>query len=527
VQYAVKTLYQSLLFTLGVLALARTGVAQVPSSNDTTPSGTATFKTLHSFLGTDGSSPLAGLIQGTNGDFYGTTSWGGTYDEPSGGGTVFKIAPSGLLETLYNFCAQTNCTDGRYPAAALIQGTDGGFYGTTEAGGVTTTTVGFGTVFKIAPGGLFTRLHRFCTRTNCPDGGNPFAGLIQATDGDFYGTTFGWGPGNSDGTVFKITPSGTLTTVLGFDGLRRTDGIYPFGGVIQTTDGDFYGTTLQGGTQFSGTVYKITDGTLTTLYTFCSQALRPHCTDGAAPQGNLIQAADGNFYGTTSAGGTTDITNPECQDTSCGTVFKITPGGSLTVLHKFCTRPNCPDGAAPMAGLIQATDGNFYGTTSAYGAHGGASSGGTIFRITPGGTLTTLHSFCAESNCPDGSTPMAGLMQATNGDFYGTTLNGGPNSCVTNGFNFGCGTVFRLSVGLGPFVQTQTSSGTVGSAVKILGTDLTGASSVTFNGTTATFTVVSASEISTTVPAGATTGFVEVMIPGGTLTSNKTFTVTL
>jgi uncharacterized repeat protein (TIGR03803 family) len=188
---------------------------------------------------------------------------------------------------------------------------------------------------------------------------------------------------------------------------------------------------------------------------------------------------------------------------------------TFTTLYSFCDKTNCTDGSGPGAGLIQGTDGNLYGTTS----HGGNAGDGTVFEITPGGTLTTLYSFCSHVNnglCTDGEFPAAGLIQATNGDFYGTTLSGGAN---------GDGVVFRLSVGLGPFVETQTTSGTVGAAVKILGTDLTGATSVTFNGTPATFAVVSKSHINATVPTGATTGFVEVVTPGGTLTSNVVYTV--
>jgi len=172
-----------------------------------------------------------------------------------------------------------------------------------------------------------------------------------------------------------------------------------------------------------------------------------------------------------------------------------------------------------LATLIQATDGNLYGTTEFGGAYGY----GTLFKITPSGTLTTLHNFCnlnASPSCPDGGFPIMGLVQATNGDLYGTTQGDADD-------NAGYGAIFRISLGLAPFVETQTTSGTVGAAVKILGTDLTGATSVTFNGTAATFTVVSASEITTTVPTGATTGLVEVTTPGGTLKSNKNFTVTL
>jgi uncharacterized repeat protein (TIGR03803 family) len=196
-------------------------------------------------------------------------------------------------------------------------------------------------------------------------------------------------------------------------------------------------------------------------------------------------------------------------------VFTITASGVLTTLHSF----DLTDGFLPSAGLVQAADGNFYGTTYRGGTNGSCPHGGgcgTLFQITPSGTLTTLYSFCAQSSCADGEYPYAGLVQDTDGNFYGTTAIGGLGKD---------GTVYSLSVGLGPFVETQPASGVVGKAVKILGTNLTGATTVTFNGTAATFTVVSKSLITTTVPLGATTGKVKVIFPHGTRSSNVSFRV--
>ncbi|HXZ39838.1 MAG TPA: choice-of-anchor tandem repeat GloVer-containing protein, partial [Terriglobales bacterium] len=203
-----------------------------------------------------------------------------------------------------------------------------------------------------------------------------------------------------------------------------------------------------------------------------------------------------------------------------GTVFTITPKGELTVLHSF----DGTDGFYASDALVQATDGNFYGTTTAGGASGYCVAGcGTLFKMTPKGTLTTLYSFCTAAGCPDGEFPYGGLVQGTDGNFYGTTYDGGASSaCGASG----CGTVFSLSVGLGPFVKTNPTSGKVGAKVTILGNGLTGATSVTFNGTAATFTAVRNSEITTTVPAGATTGTVEVTAPKGMLKSNLPFRVT-
>jgi len=445
--------------------------------------------TLYSFPGTDGAEPMAGLVQATNGNFYGTT----LYTNPDGGGgTVFEITPGGGTPTSFGLGSMA------FPTGGLVQATNGDLYGTTSGGGI----YGAGSVFKITLGGVSKTIYSFCSQTNCPDGLAPIAGLIQATNGDFYGTTR-FGGANDSGTVFKVTPEGALTTRYSFcsQSLCADGGNVP-AGLIQAEDGDFYGTTQGGGANGDGTVFKITsDGALTTLYSFCSQT---NCADGTTPTAGLIQATDGYLYGTTFYGGYLST----CMD--CGTIFKMTSTGDLTTLHTFGRTGT--DGSGPMAGLIQATDGDFYGTTEV----GGAADKGTIFKITSARKLTTLHSFCSKSGCPDGNTPYTGLIQATDGEFYGTTPSGGPN---------GNGTVFSLSVDLGPFVETQTASGRVETAVTILGSNLTGSTSVTFNGTAATFTVVSASEITTTVPAGATTGFVEVTTPGGTLTSNKKFTV--
>jgi uncharacterized repeat protein (TIGR03803 family) len=281
---------------------------------------------------------------------------------------------------------------------------------------------------------------------------------------------------------------------------------YP-NGLVQATNGDFYGTTCCGGAHgYYGTIFKITPGgTLTTLHSFCAQT---GCPDGRIPySGALIQASNGDLYGTASEGGAADQ----------GTVFKITPGGTFTTLYSFCSQSGCTDGAEPFAGLVQATNGDLYGTTTNGGAYSPALNAGTIFKITPGGTLTTLYSFCAQSACTDGEFPEAALVQDTNGEFYGTTVNGGGAN------NYG--TLFSLSVRLGPFVETQTTVGKVGAAVKILGTDLTGATSVSFNGTAAAFTVDSPSLITTTVPSGATTGKVEVVTPSGTLSTHVPYRV--
>ena len=477
-------------------------------------SSAQTFKTLATFDGKDGFNPVGTLVQGFDGNFYGTTGGGG----PTESGTVFRISHGGTLTVIHYFsCSnrQTNCPDGSRPEAGLVLASDGNLYGTTFGFGDCSTQNHFdcGSVFRITPSGTLTTLYRFCSQTNCADGANP-NGLIQGDDGNFYGTT-GWGGLSSGtcqdnfgcGTVFKIAPNGALTTLYNFCATANCrDGERPLTPLVQARDGNFYGTTQAGGTStningIGGTAFKLTPtGILTTLYDFCSQT---NCTDGFAPSG-LIQATNGNFYGSTQAGGAGG-------QLGAGSVFKLTPGGTLTTLYSFlCSQSKCPEGSAP-GGLVQATDGNFYGTT----ALGGERSNGTAFKITSGGTQTMLHSFCLLTNCADGAIPN-GLFQATDGNFYGTTRGGGGT---------GAGTVFELSVGLGPFVRTVPGSGKVGTTVTILGTSLTGTTSVSFHGTKAPFTVVSATQIKTAVPSGATTGTVTVTTPSGTLKSNVAFEV--
>jgi uncharacterized repeat protein (TIGR03803 family) len=363
----------------------------------------AVFTSLHSFQGySNGLNPYAGLVQGSDGNFYGTTESGGTYVV----GTVFKISTNGALTSLYSF---TGDSDGANPDAALVQGSDGNFYGTTYSGG---TNGGYGTVFKISTNGALTSLYSF---TGGSDGANPYAGLVQGSDGNFYGTTYG--SMNRPGSVFKISTNGVLTSLYSFTGGR--DGAYPAAGLVQGSDGNFYGTTYSGGTNGGyGTVFKIsTNGALTSLYSFTGGS------DGANPWAGLVQGSDGNFYGTTLSDGANGS-----PGNGYGTVFKISTNGLLTSLYGF-TGGN--DGAFPQAGLVQGSDGNLYGTTSRSGTY---SSCGTVFQITINGALTTLHVFGGGS---DGANPLAGLVHGSDGKFYGTTYGGGVG---------GAGTVFRLTI---------------------------------------------------------------------------------
>jgi uncharacterized repeat protein (TIGR03803 family) len=324
-------------------------------------------------------------------------------------------------------------------------------------------------------------------------------------NGNLYGTTVN----GTVGDIFTMTPRGTISTVYNFDNASNSEG-GPLAPLVEGTDVFFYGTTENGGDKTPylcqilygggcGLVFKTgTGGHLAVLHMFDG-------TDGAKPLGGLIQGNDGNFYGTTLYGG---------GSSNGGTVFKMTPAGVLTTLHSFgCSIPSCPGGTQPLAGVLQATDGNFYGTTSGGGTGEPLGCCGTVFRTTPAGTLTTLHSF----DKTDGVSPTGGLLQGTDGNLYGTT--GG-----TTGLHL-YGTVFKLSMGLAPFIKTVPTAAYPGTSIFILGTDMSGATSVTFNGKAAAFTIVSATEITTIVPKGSTTGTVKVTTLSGTLSSNVPFRV--
>lgn len=346
-----------------------------------------TLTTLASFTGTNGSKPFASLIKSSDGNFYGTTPTGGA----NGSGTVFKLTPDGTLTTLYNFCSQINCTDGYDPQAVLVQARNGNFYGTTYLGGTqclsgNDASTGCGTVFEISSSGTFTSIYSFCS--------DVVAGLCS-------------------------------------------DGAQPLGGLVQGTDGNFYGTTTSGGNNAadnncfcggSGTVFKLTTaGDLTTLYTFCNVTNSAgFCLDGAGPSASLVPGANGKFYGTTGGGGTGVGNNS-------GTIFEISPSGRLATLYSFCQEAGCPDGAIPSASLLLARNGNFYGLTRT----GGQTHAGTAFKLTAAGTLTTLHVFSED----EGEVPYSALVQASDGNFYGTLSTGGPYS--DKGFPYG--TVFKMT----------------------------------------------------------------------------------
>jgi uncharacterized repeat protein (TIGR03803 family) len=422
-----------------------------------------TYQNLVTFVGSNGCCPQypAMMAQGRDGNLYGTTPTGGLNNV----GIVFKLTPSGNQSILYQF----DTTHGSTPNGGLVLGVDGNFYGTTQLGGANS----YGNIFKITPAGVLTVLYSF---TGNADGGYPVAPLTLATNGLFYGTSY-------PGVAFKMTAAGKLTVINKIPTVS-------YGPLLQASDGNFYGVTEFAGTYSAGTVYKIVGTKVTTLYSFDG----PH---GSYPTGGVVQGADGYLYGTTTAGGSTNA----------GVIYKITTAGALTVLVNF-DNVHTLNGYQSFAGLVAGSDGNLYGPT----IWGGNNGDGVIFQMTTGGAYTPLSSFIEALTDGAYSTP----MQHTNGTIFGLDKRGGVK---------GEGGIYSLEAGLPPFILMPSTLGPVGKSVGILGQGFTGASGVEFNGTPASFHVVSDTYLTTTVPAGET-GFVRVNTASGDLVSSKIFKVT-
>jgi uncharacterized repeat protein (TIGR03803 family) len=322
------------------------------------PDGSETV--LHAFAvgAGDGANPFAGVVADASGNLYGTTEVGGDTSacHPIGCGTVFKLTPSGSEKILYAF---KGGSDGAFPASAVILDKKGNLYGTTEDGGDSGTCNGggCGVVFKLKPDGKETILHVF---EGGDDGAVVTAGLISDGKGNLYGTTLLGGGSADGGTVFKIADDGTESVIYAFQG--GADGAQPQAGLTIDKAGNFYGTTVNGGTAGWGTVFEISaGGTKSVLYSF------QRGNDGASPYGSLVLDKSGNLYGTTTYGG-----GSGCNGNGCGTVFKLTPGGTETILSRLGTH----HGAAPMAGLLGRKD-LLYGTTYA----GGINRNGVVFSV--------------------------------------------------------------------------------------------------------------------------------------------------
>jgi len=446
---------------------------------------------------------------------------------------ALSLAATRLHAQTYTDLHEFNCSvegcDPSYPEI-MAQGRDGNLYGTLRDGG----SAGMGTVFMMTPSGTMTTLYSF----SGADGWNPEGGLELGADGNFYGTTT-IGGANNLGTIFKITPAGKLTTLHSF---TASEGANPHGGVVMGKNGSFYGTTCDQFGPWTG--FSITSSGKFKLLTRSV----PPC-----PFSGLILGKDGKLYGASQAGGTFGQ----------GTVFSMSASGKIKVIYNF----DQTHGFAPYSPVAQSNDGLLYGTTSG----GGAFGGGVVFKMTTKGKITVLHQFDGTGG-NDGTTPFAGLVAATDGNFYGATSEGANSGPVPNGNLFsvtskgnysilyafdaihgtlaeatpmqhtngriygltqrgggpgglGSGVAYSLDMGLQPFVSTVTRWGKAGQTVQILGTGLTGATAVNFGTGSASFTVVSDTYMTAVIPNDATTGFVTVTTPSSTLTSNRSFFV--
>jgi len=389
---------------------------------------------MYSFSGTDGFNPDASLFQGRDGCLYGTTMAGGQYYAPEDGeygdGTVFKMTLSGAFTSLFSF----DNTNGYYPQGPVMQGSDGNLYGTTQTAGTLPNGnpgYGYGTVFSMTTNGVLN----YSVALAGTNGNGINSGLVQGLDGNFYGVAYGGGwagyvsgqiEKSQDGTVFRVTPSGALTAIFTFDQLgSHSVGIYPSGGLVQGPDGTLYGTTAM-------TIYKITtNGAAALLFNL----------NGSGPTGPLVWGANGNLFGVTTSGGTW----------GWGSVFQVSTNETFTNIFSFdgtngSVQNYGADNFDFAGGLVLGSDGNFYAATVCGGPGFNQDvnyEGGTLYQITPGGTFTSLYAF---GNVPyDGFHPAGGLIQASDGNFYGVTFDGGTNTI---------GSIFRLSMPLPPVFKS-------------------------------------------------------------------------
>ena len=443
----------------------------------------ATLDVLHGFPWYPGSGCTRGhpwnfgyLAQGRDGNVYGTAPSGGATNI----GTAFKIGPDGGFTKLHDF----DYYDEGHPTG-LTLGKDGNFYGATHHGGA----YGQGAIFKMTPAGVVTTLHSLNPAVG--EGGWPYAPPVQGRDGSLYGPTT-VGGANGYGSVYKIKPSGAFSTVYSFESIDN--GWQPWAPLIEGKDGAFYGTTEYGGGRGQGTVFKLTAaGVATVLYRFDDE-------HGHFPHGGVIQGSDGNLYGTTIYGGLVGAVGD-------GVVYKLTLKGQITLLHHFDA--STPEGQAegywPYAGLVQGSDGNFYGATQ----RGGEQDVGALFRLTPSGEYTVLASF---DNAP-GHYPHTTPLLHTNGKVYGLSDSNTSTSC---------GTLYRLDAGAPSFVAAIPSAAKAGTTVGLLGA-LGGTSAVTFNGVNASFSGSGGYYRKAVVPPGPATGPLAVATSAGPLQTLKPF----
>jgi uncharacterized repeat protein (TIGR03803 family) len=453
----------------------------------------------------------SGETLGTDGNLYATTQDAGT-----GYGSVFKMTPAGVQTTIHSFVG----TDGQQPAPALVEASNGFFYGVTFY-----SNTGYGVIYEInSTGTIFKVLHTFMG--GATDGAYPRSGLVVGSDGNLYGGTSSGGA-NNDGVLYKITPTGTFKVLYNLCSQSNcSDGYDIENALVSASDGNLYGTTYRGGA-FSGVIFQLTTGgTYTVINTV---------TPGEPPISEpMVQGSDGNLYGIFGTGASG-------QD---GQIYSVTTGGVVTILHNFCQDPNCTDGYGPSTPLVQHTNGLFYGFTSTGGVAGQCNGGigcGVFYSLDMGlGAFALLQSTSGKEGAKIGILGQ-GFNSSSVVEFGGTkattvTRSGStfltaivPAAALTGAVTVTTGSTTLTSSQTFDVTPTMTSfsppSGPVGQLVTINGTGLMQTLRVTFNGKSASFTVVSDIEVTATVPTGATTGKIKVTTKGGSVASSTNFTV--
>ncbi len=361
------------------------------------------LQVLHVFQSPGPLIPGSGVLRTSDGSLYGVTPQGDALEGGNGYGTIYQIAPDGQITVLNVF----NGSYGYYPTAGLVEGSDGNFYGSPEVGGPDGAFTSF---FRISPTGNFTNI---CSLYGGTNGYDPSYAMILARDGNFYGTTTYGGAGYNEaddtdngGTVFKLTPTGEFTLLNSFVG---TNGFQPTGRLMQSTNGNIYGTTAFGGQFGFGTVFGISPaGDFHTIFSFAG-------TNGATPATGLVEGGDGWLYG---------MTEGDRNSYGHGTIYKVSTNGEFAVVASF----DGTNGRYPTGTLVKDADGELYGLAKL----GGTFDGGTAFRLTTNNQIEVIASF----NDDIGQWPTE-LTKGNDGNIYGTTsVSGGP---------FGDGTVFRLA----------------------------------------------------------------------------------
>ena len=432
-----------------------------------------TYTDMHDFNNSDGccANYPSTLLQGQDGNIYGATTTGGKL----GGGNIFRMTPAGTFTDIYDF----DGTHGEFPQGGISLGFDGNFYGTAYFGGTSSA----GVAFKITPSGTYSVLYNF---TNGSDGGYPRTPPVQAPDGNLYGVT---GSSSPNQVLYKLTPSGTFSVIT-------TVASQSYSPLLVGTDGNLYGTTLYGGTYNRGTAFQFSPAKkkLKIIHNFNVSS------DGGVPYGPLMQGVDGKLYGTTSGGGSA----------SGGTLFQMSTAGKIVVLVNFSTT-NEANGATPFSGVVQGSDGFLYGVASV----GGSNGIGTLFKVdTAGKNFAVLHNFATA----DGDTPLSTPLLHTNGKIYGLTFHGGSHTVY--------GAFYSFDNGLKPFTeQFVYYSGKVNDTVTLLGQGFSNATGVKFGTGPGSFVASTDAYMIATVDAGATTGQITVLEPGGNLVTPLTYKI--